>query len=37
MKNYEKPVVECVLYTKKSYVVTISATPVPGPNEMPPN
>ena len=37
MKQYEKPVLECVLYTKKSYIVTISETPKPGPNEMPMN
>ena len=37
MKNYEKPVAECVLFSEKTYVMTISETPVPSANEMPLN
>ena len=37
MKNYEKPVAESVLFSEKTYVMTISETPVPSANEMPLN
>ena len=37
MKFYEKPVLEIVLFSEKTYVVTISTLPEPGENEMPLN
>ena len=37
MQNYEKPVIENVLFSEKSYVLTISELPKPGENEMPLN
>ena len=37
MKTYEKPEAEKVLFTEKSWVLTVSATPTPGENEMPLN
>ena len=37
MKQYEKPEVERVLFSEKTYVLTISTLPEPGENEMPLN
>ena len=37
MKKYEKPIVESVLFSEKTYVMTISELPIPGENEMPLN
>ena len=37
MKRYEKPEIESVLFSEKTYVVTISETPTPEENEMPLN
>ena len=37
MKNYEKPEIESVLFSEKTYVMTISELPIPGENEMPLN
>ena len=37
MKPYEKPVIENVLFSEKSYVMTISELPKPEENEMPLN
>ena len=37
MKLYEKPVIETVLFSEKTYVLTISTLPEPGENEMPLN
>ncbi len=34
-KTYEKPLVESVLFSGMTSVVTISEVPEPGPNEMP--
>lgn len=34
-KNYVKPLIEAVLFSEKTYVVTISALPPLGENEMP--
>ena len=35
--QYEKPELERVLFSEKSYVLTISELPTPGENEMPLN
>ena len=35
MMQYEKPVIETVLFSEKTYVLTISTLPEPGENEMP--
>ena len=37
MKHYEKPEIESVLFSEKTYVMTISELPIPGENEMPLN
>ena len=37
MKQYEKPEIETVLFSEKTYVLTISTLPEPGENEMPLN
>ncbi len=37
MKHYEKPEIESVLFSEKTYVMTISELPTPGDNEMPLN
>ena len=37
MKKYEKPEIESVLFSEKTYVMTISELPIPGENEMPLN
>ena len=37
MKIYEKPELEVVLFSEKTYMVTISTLPEPGENEMPLN
>ena len=37
MKKYEKPEIESVLISEKTYVMTISELPIPGENEMPLN
>ena len=34
-KIYVKPAIETVLFSEKTYVVTISTLPEPGENEMP--
>ena len=37
MKQYEKPEIESVLFSEKTYVMTISELPTPEENEMPLN
>ena len=33
--TYQKPMIETVLFSEESNIVTISTNPQPGPNEMP--